>query len=158
MPMTQNTITALFAIFLGIAYLIGTVFMADAMSSYEISPRLFPYIIGTATICSGIALLFLEIKKGNREVFSFNFVKEKHIWLKILLLSILGCLYGQFLDSAGYVITTAFFMVGCLSVLNRGHHRTNLILAGVFSVLTYVIFAMGLELSLPRGLLGFLPF
>jgi putative tricarboxylic transport membrane protein len=42
-------------------------------------------------------------------------------------------------------------------LINVGRHKQNLIIAVVFSVFTFVAFALILKLSMPRGLLSFLP-
>lgn len=158
MQMTKNFYSGLFALIAGIAYLLGTVFMAESGTSNEVGPRVFPYIIGSATTICGIAILINEFRSKKREPFSFNFSAERHIWVQIAILAVLGILYGEFLETLGYVISTFIFLTCAFSMLNRGRHKANLIYSSAFAVITYTIFAILLELSLPRGLLDFLPF
>jgi len=158
MQMTKNIYAGLFALIAGIGYLLGTVFMAEAGVSTEIGPRLFPYIIGSATTVCGVCILYHELRSSERVPFSFNFLSERHIWLQILALSVLGILYGEFLETLGYVIATLIFLLFAFTMLNRGRHKNNVIYSVAFAVVTYAVFAVFLELSLPRGLLDFLPF
>lgn len=158
MQMTRNMYAGLFALIAGIGYLLGTVFMAEAGVSTEIGPRLFPYIIGSSTTICGVAILYHELRSTERVPFSFNFSADRYIWLQILTLAVLGILYGEFLETLGYVIATSIFLLCAFNILNRGRHRNNMIYAVSFAVATYAIFAVFLELSLPRGLLDFLPF
>lgn len=158
MHMTKDFYSGLFALIVGIAYLLGTVLMAEAGTSNEVGPRVFPYITGSAATICGIAILIRDIRSKNREAFSFNFSGERHVWIQIAILAVLGILYGKFLETLGYVIATFIFLTCAFSLLNRGRHGANLIYSAGFSLVTYTVFAILLELSLPRGLLDFLPF
>lgn len=158
MQMTKNIYAGLFALIAGIGYLLGTVFMAEAGVSTEIGPRLFPYIIGSATTVCGVAILYHELRSSVRVPFSFNFFGDWQIWLQILVLSVLGIVYGMVLEFFGYVIATFLFLTCAFSMMNRGRHKNNVIYAVSFAIVTYAVFAIFLELSLPRGLLDFLPF
>ncbi len=158
MQLTKNAVAALFAIGLGGCYLLGAFLMPEAKGGHQVGPHVFPYLVGIATVLCGVALLFHERKAQQQQPFSFHFIRDKDVWLKILALSVLGCLYGEFLETLGYVIATAIFMFCCFSLINRGHHRANIAFSLIFALVTYAVFAIGLELSLPRGVLDFLPF
>ena len=71
---------------------------------------------------------------------------------------ICGIVYGLVLDWLGYVIATIFFMFFVASFINVRRHLENAIIAVSFSIVSFGAFAVLLKLSLPRGLLGFLPF
>lgn len=158
MHMTKNIYAGLFALVAGIGYLLGTVFMPEAGVSTEIGPRLFPYITGSATTVCGILILFHELRSTERVPFSFNFSRDRLVWLQMLLLAVLGIIYGEVLETFGYVIATFLFLICAFNILNKGRYKNNVIYAGSFAIVTYSIFAIFLELSLPRGLLDFLPF
>ncbi len=156
--MTKNMISGLISLVLGLAYLYGASQIPNVQAGDEIGPKLFPYIIGTAAVICGGLLTFLEMRKKNRETFSFGFVSEKSIWLKIAAIMALGIAYGETLDYLGYVIGTAMFMFFAGSIINKGHKVQNITIAGLFSCVCYGVFSVALNLSLPRGLLSFLPF
>ena len=70
-----------------------------------------------------------------------------------------GIAYGLVLDWLGYLIATILFMLIVTTLINVGRHKQNLIIAVLFSVISFISFALLLKLSLPRGLLGgILPF
>jgi putative tricarboxylic transport membrane protein len=71
---------------------------------------------------------------------------------------ILGIIYGFTLRTAGYVITTMFFMFAITWLINGRHWIENTLISILFPVVTYTVFAIILGLSLPRGWLSFLPF
>ena len=156
--MTKNMITGLISFVLGVAYLYGASQIPDVQAGDEIGPRLFPYIIGTAAVICGGLLTFLEMIKKDKEAFSFGFITEKSIWLKIATIMALGIAYGETLDYLGYVVGTIIFMFLAGTVINRGHTVQNITIAGLFSCVCYGVFSVALNLSLPRGLLSFLPF
>ena len=156
--MTKNLMSGIFALLLGVAYLIGAALLPDVNAGDEIGPRLFPYIIGTATILCGGVLVFKDLRAKERPAFSFKFQEDHAVWTKIAICVVLGVFYGKALDFLGYVISTFIFMLCCSTLINLGRTKQNIIISTLFSLVTYVVFAIGLELSLPRGLLDFLPF
>ncbi|MCF4151657.1 tripartite tricarboxylate transporter TctB family protein [Dethiosulfovibrio sp. F2B] len=156
--MTKNMISGLLSVVLGLAYIYGATLIPEVKAGDEIGPRLFPYIIGiSAVICGGL-LTLAELRKKEREPFSFGFVTERPIWIKIFAIIVLGIFYGETLDYLGYVIGTILFMVLVGSILNKGRLVQNAIIAVSFSCVCYGVFSIALKLSLPRGLLSFLPF
>jgi len=82
-----------------------------------------------------------------------------NVWLGIALTIAGGIAYGLVLDWLGYAIATFVFMLFVSEVINIGKHWQNLVIATVFSTVTFSVFSVLLKLSLPRGLLGaVLPF
>jgi putative tricarboxylic transport membrane protein len=157
-PITKDTITGVFSIALGIAYLAGTFKIPVMEAADEVGPRSFPYLIAATVILCGLWLLAKELLNKERRAFSFGFVAERAIWLRILLSMAAGIVYGLILDGLGYLISTVLFMFVVGELINVGRHRQNLLIALAFAVFTFIAFALVLKLSMPRGILGFLPF
>jgi putative tricarboxylic transport membrane protein len=155
---TKDTISVLFAVVLGIVYLVSTAKIPVMDAGDQIGPRAFPYLIAAMVIICGLTLLVKEFFNTERKPFSFNFVADRGIWFRIFLIMAAGITYGLVLDWLGYLIATIIFMVFVGGLINVGRHVQNLIIAVLFSVTTFVAFALILKLSMPRGLLGFLPF
>ena len=155
---TKDTVTGVFSVLLGIAYLVGTFKIPVMDAGDEVGPRAFPFLIAATVITCGLLLLLKEFRNKERKAFSFNFIADRGIWLRILFIMAAGIIYGLILDWLGYVISTIIFMMFVGSLINLGRHLQNLIIAVVFSVFTFVSFALILKLSMPRGLLSFLPF
>ena len=155
---TKDTVTGVFSVVLGVAYLVSTTNIPKMDAGDQVGPRAFPYLVSALVIVCGLWLLLKEFLNTERKPFSFAFVAGRAVWLRILFTMIAGIVYGLVLDWLGYLISTFFFMIFVCAMINVGKHRQNLIIALVFSVFTFVAFALVLKLSLPRGLLGFLPF
>ena len=155
---TKDTITGVFAVVLGAAYLASTFRIPQMDAGDEVGPRAFPYIVAAVVIACGLALLLKELLNTKRQEFSFKFVADRGIWLRIVATMIAGIAYGLVLDWLGYLISTVIFMLVVCTMINVGKHKQNIIIAVVFSIFTFISFALILKLSLPRGVLGFLPF
>lgn len=155
---TKDTITGVFSVVLGAAYLASTSNIPQMDAGDQVGPRAFPYLVSALVIGCGLWLLLKEFLNKERKAFSFAFVAGRAVWLRILFTMIAGITYGLVLDWLGYLIATVIFMLVVCSMINVGKHRQNLIIALLFSIITFVAFAIILKLSLPRGLLGFLPF
>lgn len=156
--MTKDTITGVVSIALGIAYLVGTFKIPVMEAADEVGPRSFPFLIAATVILCGVWLLVKEFRNKERQSFSFDFITERAIWLRIVLCMAGGIVYGLILDGLGYLLSTVLFMFFVCELINVGRHRQNLVIALSFSVFTFVAFALVLKLSMPRGVLGFLPF
>lgn len=156
---TKDTITGVFSVALGSVYLISTTTIPLNEAGDEVGPRAFPYIIAFLVILCGLWLLGKEFLNRNRQPFSWEFVADRAVWVRIVLTMAAGICYGLVLDWLGYLIATFLFMMAVCELLNVGRHVQNAFIAAAFSVSTFVSFALLLKLSLPRGILGaVLPF
>ena len=157
--MTKNLTTGIFAVVLGLAYLAGTFNIPVYDAADSVGPRSFPFLIAAITISCGIALIINDLRSKERKPLSWGFVSESGVWLKILAIMVIGITYGLVLDWLGYLIATFLFMMAVTTLINVGRLKQNVIIAVLFSVISFISFALLLKLSLPRGLLGgVLPF
>ncbi len=157
--MTKNSTTGWFAVVLGSLYLFGTTLVPVFDAGDQVGPRAFPYLVSAVVILCGLGLIVQDRRNAKRVPFSWGFAADRAIWLKILATMAAGIVYGLVLDDLGYLIATFLFMIVVSELINVGRHVQNLVIAVVFSVVTFISFALILKLSLPRGLLGgILPF
>ncbi len=157
--MTKNLTTGIFSVILGLAYLAGTFNIPLHEAGDAVGPRSFPFLVAAIVIMCGGALIVNDLRSTERKPFSWGFTSESAIWLKIVLTMAAGVAYGLVLDWLGYLIATFFFMMMVTTLINVGRHKQNVIIAALFSIITFISFALLLKLSLPRGLLGgILPF
>ncbi len=157
--MTKNLTTGIFAVVLGLAYLAGTYAIPVFDAADSVGPRSFPFLIAAITIGCGLALIINDLRNKERKPFSWGFAAESGVWLRIAATMAAGIAYGLVLDWLGYLIATFIFMLIVTTLINVGRHKQNLIIAAMFSIVSFVSFALLLKLSLPRGLLGgILPF
>jgi putative tricarboxylic transport membrane protein len=157
--MTKDMTTGIWSVVLGAGYLAAAFKIPLFQAGDQIGPRMFPFMIAAVVIVCGLVLIVKELRAKAVQPFSWNFSAERGIWLRIIFTIAAGIIYGLVLDWLGYVIATLFFMFFTASIINIGRHVQNLVIAVLFSVSTFVAFAMILKLSLPRGILGdYLPF
>ena len=157
--MTKDTTVGILSVVVGGIYLAAAFKIPLFAAGDRIGPRMFPFMISALVIGCGVILLLKEFLRKERIPFSWEFVSQRDVWIRILITIVLGIIYGLVLDWLGYVIATFFFMIFMATIINIGKHLQNLLIAAAFSVITFAAFALFLKLSLPRGILGdILPF
>ncbi len=156
----MNFMTGLIALVIGGAYLITTMLLPEMRMGDKLGPKLFPTIVGVAAMISGVILILQDSRPGKASKKpDFGFVKNKELWLKILLTMVVGIAYGLVMDSLGFIVPTTLFMLFISMLINKGRLVQNIIIAFSFAVICYGIFGAALQLSLPRGIIEqMLPF
>ena len=157
--MSKNFISGLIAIVLGVIYLVTALSFPELSTKPKVGPEAFPLLVAVIMILSGAALCINDRRSGKADPVEWNFVKERDVWIKIVLTMVMGVIYGLVLDSLGYLLTTAVFMFCATMLINKGRLVQNIIISLLFSSVTYGAFAVVLQLSLPRGIIeNMLPF
>ncbi|HNZ93936.1 MAG TPA: tripartite tricarboxylate transporter TctB family protein [Rectinema sp.] len=158
--MTTNILTGIISIVLGLVYSITALRLPRMAMGDRLGPKIFPYFVGIVTIITGIALILQDRDPEKRsKKAEFGFKEHKNLWLNIVILTIAGILYGFFIDELGYMIATALFIFSVSMLINKGKLVQNIVIAVLFSVVTYFVFGVALKLSLPRGIIEtMLPF
>jgi len=156
----MNFMTGLIAAVVGGIYLVTTMLLPEMTMGDKLGPKLFPAIVGIAAILAGIILMIQDRKPGKAsKKANFGFVTNKPAWIKILIITVLGLAYGLAMDPLGFIVPTAVFMFCIATIINQGRLVQNVIIGVAFSVITYGVFGIALQLSLPRGFLEqLLPF
>ena len=158
--MTKDTLTGIIAVLVGAVYTVTALSLPEMRMGDKLGPKIFPLVVGSASILIGLALILGDRKPGKQsKKADFGFVEHKDIWFKILLTTVVGIVYGLVMDKLGFLIPTTLFMLFITTLINKGRLVQNAILSLAFSVITYGVFAVALQLSLPRGFLeSMLPF
>lgn len=158
--MTKDTLTGIIAVLAGGIYTATALMLPEMRMGDKLGPKIFPLVIGTASVLAGLALILGDRKPGKQsKKTDFGFVEHKDLWLKILLTTVVGIVYGLVMDKLGFLIPTTLFMLFITTLINKGRLVQNAVLSAVFAVITYGVFAVALKLSLPRGFLeSLLPF
>lgn len=156
--MTSNSVTGLISIVFGAVYLFMTLRLPDVSVGDPIGPKLFPLLVGLGALLCGILLVVNEIRvnrAARNDVITVDLSSRRELYGKIGLTILAGIIYGFLLDPVGYLISTFVFMTFILSLVNSLKRMVeNIALSLGFSVTTYVVFAILLKLSLPRGVLS----
>jgi len=152
--------TGIIAVAIGGIYLITAMLLPQMRMGDKLGPKLFPTIIGIVAIASGIILMIQDKRPGKAsKKADFGFIKNKDLWLKILLTTMVGIVYGLVMDSLGFILPTTLFMLFISMLINKGRLVQNIIVALSFAVICYGVFGVALKLSLPRGFIEqMLPF
>ena len=156
----MNFMTGIIAVAIGGIYLITAMLLPQMRMGDKLGPKLFPTIVGIVAIASGIILMIQDRRPGKAsKKADFGFIKNKDLWLKILLTTLVGIVYGLVMDSLGFIIPTTLFMLFISMLINKGRLVQNIIVALSFAVICYGVFGVALKLSLPRGFIEqMLPF
>lgn len=159
--MSKNLVSGLLAVGVGFVYLITALLLPEQMMGDKMGPKVFPIIVGIASILAGFALCVSEFRKKatKKDKVDFGFKSESDVWIKIAILTAAGILYGLTIDFLGFIAATTAIMLVATLLINKGHLKQNIIVSVLFSVVSYLGFGIALQLSLPRGLIeNLLPF
>ncbi|MBN1828065.1 MAG: tripartite tricarboxylate transporter TctB family protein [Deltaproteobacteria bacterium] len=152
--MTKDRTTGLASLAIGSIYCLSTFRVPIFEAGDDVGPRAFPFLVASVVLVCGILLLIRDFRTAHRKPFSWGFAEDRRVWMWILLTIAGGIVYGLVLDWLGYLIATFLFMAFVTFFINGGKHLENLIIAASFAVVSFVVFAVILKLSLPRGLLS----
>ncbi|MCF7935295.1 MAG: tripartite tricarboxylate transporter TctB family protein [Synergistales bacterium] len=156
--MNTNRICGTIGIALGVLCLIGALNIPEPVMGDALGPKFFPLLVSGGMIIIGIVTWLTDVRnagKGHYERTQVITPKWKEVYLMIGVTIVIGLVYSMLFVDLGYIISTFIFVGAILSLVNPRRHVMNLIIALVFSVGAYYVFAKLLGLSLPRGVLGF---
>jgi putative tricarboxylic transport membrane protein len=145
------------------AYLIADSLLPSASIGGPLGPKGFPALIGAGLILSGLLLLREHHEKRHRppaaipaspELAAGPEPRARDTPVPILIAMVAWtALYYFCFEPVGYLIATVVFLLGLLSYFHRGHHRTNCIIAIVFTVVVDTLFSHFLNVPMPTGIL-----
>lgn len=142
---------------LAILFLAGCyTYIAFAQLSYlssagRLGPGFMPRIYGVALVAMCLFSLYADMKDGStREGLSAE-------WRSALVLALLTAVLVGLLQVLGGLLSMIVFMAAALWFFNRGRLLQNALVAILLPLAIYLVFAVWLRASMPRGMLG-LPF
>lgn len=157
--MSKNLITGLFTVFFGAIYLIATYNLPQPLIGDILGPKIYPSIIGIFLTLIGVILISKEllIPKVRRERLSIKLSTDgKKLLLRIVVTSLIGIAYSYLIEPLGYLIATTLFMSALLFLVNSlSRWKSNILISISFSLVTYLVFAIFLNLGLPRGIINY---
>ena len=124
--------------------------------SDPVGPTVFPALVGAGLLASGVLLLY-ESRKRTRIAGAAPPHSTEGNGHRLLLLgmAVWTALYYFSFESVGYLVVTPLYMFPMLAYFNRGKWLINTLISLGFALAIYVVFAKILQVSLPKGLLGF---
>jgi len=87
-----------------------------------------------------------------------EFIFGKWNLTKIVLVLVSLFLYALFLERFGFPIVTLFLFIFLLGVIEKKSWSFTMLVSLTVTVLSYLVFEVGLQSQLPKGLLEFLRF
>ncbi len=112
----------------------------------RLGPGFFPRIIGVAAIVVTLWILVDELKRRTPERIDIQ------RWMDVGLLIALAIGYAVLLRLLGGFFATVIFLGVTLSLLNRGQHVKNLVIALLVPGGVYLLFDRVLNANMPPGL------
>ena len=125
-------------------YFITFNFEVFEMDKYSLGPAFFPRLICIILFLIALILLIFSIKNKN-----YSKIKNKNPNLKYSVITIIFFIVYVFLiEKLGYLTSTIIFMISIIFLLKSKSLLINII----FSVVFYLLFSKGFNVSLPEGI------
>jgi putative tricarboxylic transport membrane protein len=120
-----------------------------------VGPKAVPTLIGALLIVCAVFLAVDVLRGGRAEAEAGEDVDLSHPsdWRTVLLLVAAFLANVVLIDPVGWWFSGAVLFWGCAYALGSRHYVRDAVLAFALSFLTYYIFAAGLGIGLPAGIL-----
>ena len=139
---------------LGSFVVYGTQSIAETQGYAQIGPRLFPYLIGVGMTLCGAVLGWQALSGGWRNVPLDQEGHDAPDWLSFAVISAGIVLHMLVIGWAGFIIASTLLFVLVARGFGSRRPVRDAIIAVMLAVVVFVIFTVGLGLSLPRGPFG----
>ena len=117
-------------------------------------PGFLPFLTGLALIFVSLFVLIPALSQGEKAK-SGKFFPEPKSFRRLLFVLVLLFSFGIAMKTLGYLLTAFLFMFFVALVMKPKGWWTPVLLALTAAVVSYTLFAVLLEVNLPKGLLGF---
>jgi len=152
--MTMNLITGIAAMAIGAIYTLMALLLPRSPFGDPIRHMIFPIIVGVGMVALGLAMTISESLKlpKTKESAKVALPKTMSLYGKEILFTIAASLvYALIFERAGYVVSTILYLGSILFLINgKKGAVVNVLVAVVFSVSVYALFAYALGIQLPR--------
>ncbi|ACU37586.1 tripartite tricarboxylate transporter TctB family protein [Actinosynnema pretiosum subsp. pretiosum] len=144
---------------LGVFTLVDATTIAARGVAGSVGPRAFPYAVGALLIATGIAAVVATARGRLGEAEDGEDVDTgvRTDWLTVVKLVAILVAHLVLIEPAGWPVAAALLFAGAAWTLGATWWKA-LALAVVLALVVQVVFASGLGLSLPAGILEGVPF
>ena len=151
--MTWNLITGLIATLIGVVYGWQALRLPHASFGTKTGHIIYPVILGSLMILLGLGLVLKELlakgPKDPKSIPKFGKLTQHGREIGIAILASLG--YALIFEPLGYIISTILYLLAVLFLVNgRAKPVRSILVAVLFSIGVYVLFAVFLGIQLPR--------
>jgi len=142
----------------GVWFLVGLGFLFGGLrlgygSLSTPGPGFLPSLIGGILSLLSILLFIVNVLAKNRLEGQVSFWKEKSSWRKVLFSFLSLIFYLIFLNYLGYIITTFLFSLYLFKFIGKRGWWVSILVAILASSVSWVIFSVGMEVPLPKGMI-----
>ena len=135
---------------LGIIYLVLTLNVQRSRIGDPNSPMYFPLLISVLLIVMSVIYFFQEYKKRHEHFEILDLLLQKKTLIRLGATVVMIIIYALIFERLGFLISTILFLGGVLFLINGVKHwLQNIIVALVFSGITWYAFSQLLDVSLP---------
>lgn len=147
---------ALFLLALGVLVLIDTARLEAGLGQRgPVGPKAVPMVVGALLVLTAVLLARDVLSGGRGEPEAGEDVDLSHgmDWRAILLLSASFLVNVALIERVGWPISGALLFFGCAYALGSRHLIRDPIIALALSIGTWYLFAVGLDIGIPVGIL-----
>jgi len=145
---------ALALIALGSFVIYDTQSIAEIHSYSQIGPRLFPNLVGAGLAIFGATLGWQAVSGGWRNVPLDQEGHDAPDRMAFVVISAGVLLHMALIGWAGFILASTLLFVVVARGFGSQRPARDLLLGGGIATLVFFIFTVGLNVSLPKGLLG----
>ena len=140
---------------LGVFLLVETQRIAIPVNANAVGPRFFPTVVGVVLVVVSLWLAVDVLRGGRGEMESAEDVDTSRSsdWRTLALLSAVFLGHAFLLESVGFPVAAAVLFFGVAAALGSRRWARDAAVAVVMAVLVFVVFARGLGVGLPAGVL-----
>jgi putative tricarboxylic transport membrane protein len=141
---------------LGVLMVVETGDIRVPRSAARVGPRVIPYIVAAGLVLTGLwlAVEVLLGRTGEGEGGEDVDLTLPGDWRCLGIIAAALLAYLLLIERAGFVIASALLFFGAAYGMGSRRIVRDLAVGVVLSVITYLIFTLGLDLRLPAGVLG----
>ncbi len=115
-------------------------------------PGFFPVFFGGTLSGLSIILFMITLLTTKMPTGQISFWKEKNSWEKVSFSLLALILYMLLLNYLGYLLTSYLLMNYLIKFIGKKGWTVSVVLAILISLVSYLVFQVGLEVPLPRGI------
>lgn len=137
--------SSLFFLVIGIGFIFESTRISESAYGSNVGPNIFPMGLGILLMLLSLLLFYETFRYPKKTDNTPSGLDYK----RFLIIFLSAVLYGLFLDSLGYVVTTFAFLLIGFQVIKPGGLWKSIAISGAFSFGIYYLFVKILQGSLP---------
>ena len=125
--------------------------MISVRGAHRLSPRTFPYVVGSLLLCCGIALALKSWSLRGEDP-AIHWPDRAGVRAIVVTLLLLAC-YLALMNPLGLPLSTFLYLTFATWYLKRSKWLTAILVGLISGALSYYVFIRFLKLSFPEGFL-----